>query len=189
MDGDWPVLRGVQDTTEFLKQLDEVIAAGSPTTSGPSPCQPISTAHPPAILRCSPMSRPKTVWARRCCSRTRKLVMIDPAVRTQRKLLERHHLFPRAWLEREGINDRRLVNQMANYALLEWPENLTSATSPLPNTCRHQTAFLSRRMGTDARTACLAGRLAGDGLRRFFGATPSSHGRHYPARLRELEVT
>jgi hypothetical protein len=48
--------------------------------------------------------------------------------------------------------------------------------------------LLSRRMGADVRTACLAGRLAGDGLRRFFGATPSSHGRHYPSRLREFEV-
>jgi len=36
----------------------------------------------------------------------------------------RHHLFPRAYLERNGVTERRAINQMANYALLEWPENL-----------------------------------------------------------------
>ena len=56
--------------------------------------------------------------------------LIDPALRTQRKLVERHHLCPKAWLAREGIDDRRLVNQMANYALLEWPENLDIRDKP-----------------------------------------------------------
>jgi hypothetical protein len=56
--------------------------------------------------------------------------LIDPAVKTQRKPLERHHLFPKAWLAQEGIEDQRLVNQMANYALLEWPENLDILDTP-----------------------------------------------------------
>ena len=66
-------LAGVHDTTEFLKQLDEVIAAELTNDFWTITLRPISTAHPPAILPCSPMSRPKTVWARRCCSRTRRL--------------------------------------------------------------------------------------------------------------------
>ena len=56
--------------------------------------------------------------------------LIDPALQTKRKALERHHLFPRAWLEREGIRDRRTINQMANYALLEWPDNLDISDKP-----------------------------------------------------------
>ena len=50
--------------------------------------------------------------------------LIDPAIKSKKKALERHHLFPRAYLERQGIKERRAVNQVANYALLEWPENL-----------------------------------------------------------------
>ncbi len=50
--------------------------------------------------------------------------LLDPSIRAARKPLESHHLFPRAWLERQGVTDRRLINQIANHALLEWPENL-----------------------------------------------------------------
>ncbi len=56
--------------------------------------------------------------------------LIDPALKTKKKSLERHHLFPRAWLERNGVEDRRMVNQMANYALLEWPENIDIGDTP-----------------------------------------------------------
>lgn len=50
--------------------------------------------------------------------------LIDPAIQSKKKALERHHLFPRAYLERNGVAERRMINQMANYALLEWPDNL-----------------------------------------------------------------
>lgn len=50
--------------------------------------------------------------------------LIDPAIQSKKKALERHHLFPRAFLERNGVTERRSINQMANYALLEWPDNL-----------------------------------------------------------------
>jgi hypothetical protein len=50
---------------------------------------------------------------------------LDPAVRGPRKAVERHHLFPRDYLKRTGISDRRLVNQVANLAYVEWPENLS----------------------------------------------------------------
>ena len=56
--------------------------------------------------------------------------MIDPALQTRRKALERHHLFPRAHLERLGIADLTQINQMANYALLEWPDNLDISDTP-----------------------------------------------------------
>lgn len=50
--------------------------------------------------------------------------LIDPTIKTKKKALERHHLFPRKHLERQGITDLKQINQMANYALLEWPENI-----------------------------------------------------------------
>lgn len=56
--------------------------------------------------------------------------LLDPSLKTNRKALERHHLFPRAWLERNGIDDRRTINQQANYALLEWPDNQDISDAP-----------------------------------------------------------
>ena len=49
--------------------------------------------------------------------------LLDPALKTNRKSLERHHLFPRAWLERSGVTDLKQINQTGNLALLEWPDN------------------------------------------------------------------
>jgi hypothetical protein len=56
--------------------------------------------------------------------------MIDPALRPKKKALERHHLFPRAWLEKQGTSDLKIINQIANYALLEWPDNIEISDTP-----------------------------------------------------------
>jgi hypothetical protein len=131
MDGDLARLRGVQDTTDFLKQLDEVIAAELTnefwTITLPADLDSSSARNPALFAYVAAQNR---LGAPVLFSHKKIGELIDPAVRTQRKLLERHHLFPRAWLAREGIDDRRLVNQMANYALLEWPENLDIRDKP-----------------------------------------------------------
>lgn len=49
--------------------------------------------------------------------------LLKPGINAKRKAIERHHLFPRKYLERTGIRDRRLINQVANYALVEWGDN------------------------------------------------------------------
>ena len=42
-----------------------------------------------------------------------------------RTALEKHHLFPKAFLERIGIKDDRDRNQIANFAYIEWGDNMT----------------------------------------------------------------
>lgn len=56
--------------------------------------------------------------------------LLDPAIKTKKKALERHHLFPRAWLERQGIEDLKKINQLANFSLLEWPANIAISDAP-----------------------------------------------------------
>ncbi len=56
--------------------------------------------------------------------------LLDPSLRAKKKALERHHLFPRAWLERGGVKDLKLINQAANLAFLEWPDNLQIGDAP-----------------------------------------------------------
>lgn len=56
--------------------------------------------------------------------------LLDPSLKPKKKLLERHHLFPRAWLEKQGIYDLKEINQQANLALLEWPDNIDISDAP-----------------------------------------------------------
>ena len=49
--------------------------------------------------------------------------LLDPETRGKKSALDRHHLFPRAYLAKLGIQDRREVNQVANLALIEWTDN------------------------------------------------------------------
>ena len=50
--------------------------------------------------------------------------LVDPAIKGSRAVLERHHLFPRAYLEESGLSDLKQINQIANFAAVEWPQNL-----------------------------------------------------------------
>lgn len=54
----------------------------------------------------------------------RLAALVDPAIKGSRAVLERHHLFPRAYLEETGLTDLKQINQIANFAAVEWPQNL-----------------------------------------------------------------
>ena len=60
--------------------------------------------------------------------------LLDPALQPKKRPLDRHHLFPRAWLESDKnerqVTDLKLINQTANFALLEWPDNLNISATP-----------------------------------------------------------
>ena len=57
--------------------------------------------------------------------------LLDPNVTAPRSI-ERHHLFPRAYLSAQGVDTTRQVNAIANMAFLDWSENATiSAEDPL----------------------------------------------------------
>jgi hypothetical protein len=47
----------------------------------------------------------------------------DPSVQANRSAVERHHLFPREYLKTKGITETREINQIANYAFVEWGDN------------------------------------------------------------------
>lgn len=56
---------------------------------------------------------------------------LAPGVASSKALAENHHLFPKAYLGKQGVTDQKQTNQIANYALVEWPDNLKiSATAP-----------------------------------------------------------
>ncbi|NKM12100.1 DUF262 domain-containing protein [Rhizobium laguerreae] len=50
--------------------------------------------------------------------------VVDPAIQGSKASLEQHHLFPRGYLEDNNVSDLKLINQIANFAAVEWPTNL-----------------------------------------------------------------
>ena len=47
------------------------------------------------------------------------------------KGIEKHHLFPRDYLKNVlGLHDNRKINQVANFALVEWSDNITISSQP-----------------------------------------------------------
>jgi len=49
--------------------------------------------------------------------------LMDPATQAHRSSLERHHLFPKAYLAGLGITNTRETNQIANFTMVEWGDN------------------------------------------------------------------
>ena len=56
--------------------------------------------------------------------------LLDPSAHAPRSAVERHHLFPKAYLTRIGIDRTVQRNQIANYAFVEWPDNAKIGDSP-----------------------------------------------------------
>jgi hypothetical protein len=56
--------------------------------------------------------------------------LLDPPAYGQKKALERHHLFPKQYLKKQGIDGVREINQIANYALVEWDDNIAISDGP-----------------------------------------------------------
>ncbi len=49
--------------------------------------------------------------------------LFEPGTDGNRKSLEKHHLFPKAYLKSKGYPDSK-INQMANYAFIDWKDNM-----------------------------------------------------------------
>lgn len=56
--------------------------------------------------------------------------LLDPSTHAPRSSVERHHLFPKAYLTRIGIDRTVQQNQIANYAFVEWPDNVKIGNLP-----------------------------------------------------------
>lgn len=50
--------------------------------------------------------------------------LLDPTTTAHKSALERHHLFPKDYLKKLGFQGTRELNQIANYALVEWGDNI-----------------------------------------------------------------
>lgn len=56
--------------------------------------------------------------------------LLDPTLVSYKSAIERHHLFPKAFLKKQGVTDVRDTNQVANFALVEWGDNISISDKP-----------------------------------------------------------
>lgn len=57
-------------------------------------------------------------------SRSEVRNLIQAGLKSKKSALEKHHLFPKRYLEKIGYQDQTLRNQIANFALVEWSDNI-----------------------------------------------------------------
>jgi hypothetical protein len=147
MESDLARLRGIETPDQFKKVLDEIID-GQLTNDFWSLTLPmdLSTSSSTSPSLYAYYAAQYIIGANGLFSKLKISDLLQEGLRSKKSALERHHLFPKAWLERNGVSDQTQRNQIANYALVEWNDNINiSDTEPskyLPN-------YLSRLSNED----------------------------------------
>jgi hypothetical protein len=125
MDQDLALLRGCTRPEEFVQALEQEMNAVLTRDYW-------ETTLPNELATASGRSRGQSAFFAALCildapvlySTMKVRDLLDPTGQARKQALERHHLFPRKFLQRQGATARRNTNQVANYALVEWHDNI-----------------------------------------------------------------
>lgn len=130
MEGDLAKLRGVESADHFKKVLDEIIDSQL-TNDFWAITLPLdlatSSSTSPSLY--AYYAAQYILGANGLFSKLKVSDLLQEGLRSKKSALERHHLFPKAWLERNGVLDQTHRNQIANYALVEWSDNINISDS------------------------------------------------------------
>ncbi|MDD3183594.1 MAG: DUF262 domain-containing protein [Alphaproteobacteria bacterium] len=125
MDSDLNRLKGLTTPEEFVATLEQIMKSSLTddywTVTLPNELASSASRSPVLFAYYAAVS---LLDAPALFSHKKVRDLLDPAIQSKKRMLERHHLFPRAWLERSGVMDMKLINQLANFAPLEWPDNI-----------------------------------------------------------------
>ena len=131
MEADLALLRGVTEPERFVERLRSVCATVL-TNDFWNVTLPNSlatqTARSPSLFAYE--ASLVLLDAKVLFSEAKVSELLDPVAQGNRAALERHHLFPRAYLERQGISGTQHSNQIANFAYLEWGDNVRISDRP-----------------------------------------------------------
>jgi len=131
MEEDLARLRDVTDAEGFVQLLDGLVKAAMPddywTITLPSEMQTSSARTPPLFAYYAALN---LLGARVLFSKLKVAELLEPGAQASKSALERHHLFPRNYLKTLGIVETREVNQIANFALVEWMDNIHVSDTP-----------------------------------------------------------
>jgi hypothetical protein len=146
MEQDLADLRDIRDAASFVALLDRTIRTALTddywSITLPNDLATSAARGPTLFGYYAALNR---LDAKVLFSHLRVAVLMDPSSHAKKAALERHHLFPSGYLRAIGIRERRDINQIANYALVEWSDNISiSDASP-----RDYVPKLAARLGPD----------------------------------------
>lgn len=130
MEADFARLRSVNDIMGFVKTFDQVIS-DTLTEDFWNITLPneIATSSPRSPSLFAYYAALNLLDARVLFSKMKVSELLDPAIKAKKAGTERHHLFPKSHLKKIGITEIRDTNQIANYALVEWSDNIKISDS------------------------------------------------------------
>jgi hypothetical protein len=124
LEGDLIQLRDVKDAAGFVavlkRNMEAHLTDGYWQVSLPNDLDTSSARSPSLMAYHAALS---LLDAKVLFSGLKVSALLDPTTDSSRNALERHHLFPKAWLKRNGFTEVNQTNQIANYALIEYPDN------------------------------------------------------------------
>ena len=124
MESDLATIRGATTSDQFLAALEQacgiVLTNDFWTVTLPNELA-TSTARSPSLTAYH--ASQVLLGAPVLFSETNVSDWLNPFVKPL-KSIERHHLFPKAYLSKQGVVGRTQTNQIANYAYVEWSDNI-----------------------------------------------------------------
>jgi hypothetical protein len=149
MEMDLARLRGLSTAIEFAKVLDDIIQSQLTRDfwdiTLPMDLSTSSSTSPSLYAYYAALY---ILGANGLFSKLKVSDLLQEGLRSKKSALERHHLFPKAWLNKIGIIEQRETNQIANFALVEWSDNIAiSDTAPKD----YLPAYLTRLNEEDMR--------------------------------------
>jgi hypothetical protein len=124
MEFDLARFREVKDANTFMAVLDEICSATLTndfwTITLPTELATAAARSPSMFAFYAALNLQD---ARVLFSKQKVSELMDPTTKSLRSSIERHHLFPKAYLQSIDITDNRLINQNANFTMMEWGDN------------------------------------------------------------------
>lgn len=148
MEQDLALLRGMKSGQEFVQLVDRTIEDTFTedywNINLPNALATSSARSPSLFAYYAALN---LLGARVLFSKMKVSELIDPALRGTKAAIERHHLFPRGFLKTLGLTSTRDTNQIANYALVEWSDNIDiSDKSPSEYFPQYTTRFTQQEL-------------------------------------------
>jgi len=126
MERDLADLREISNSEQFIEWIDNTINAELTAdfweTTLPARMETSSSISPYSNCYIAAMH---LLDARALFSEIRIWDALDPTITANKSKVERHHLFPKNYLKGFGHTSTRTTNQIANFAFVEWKDNIS----------------------------------------------------------------
>lgn len=130
MESDLADLRDISSSDEFIALLDKTISTQFTSDywqiNLPNSLSTSSSRSPSLFAYFAALN---VLDAKGLFSQLKVSNLLHAGLKSNKSALEKHHLFPKNYLVSIGIEDQRQRNQIANFALVEWNDNIKISDS------------------------------------------------------------